>query len=52
MKVVDLINDAPDAVRPTVLVSATAVGYYGLHLPPTFLVLYDTIIDAYIILLL
>uniref|UniRef100_A0A2N9FP14 DUF1731 domain-containing protein n=1 Tax=Fagus sylvatica TaxID=28930 RepID=A0A2N9FP14_FAGSY len=25
-KVVDLINDAPDAVRPTVLVSATAVG--------------------------
>ncbi|XP_050260147.1 epimerase family protein SDR39U1 homolog, chloroplastic [Quercus robur] len=28
-KVVDLINDAPDAVRPTVLVSATAVGYYG-----------------------
>ncbi|KAB1224553.1 hypothetical protein CJ030_MR2G028501 [Morella rubra] len=28
-KVVDLINNAPDAVRPTVLVSATAVGYYG-----------------------
>ncbi|KAE8008619.1 hypothetical protein FH972_005114 [Carpinus fangiana] len=28
-KVVDLINDAPHAVRPTVLVSATAVGYYG-----------------------
>ncbi|KAB2603244.1 epimerase family protein SDR39U1-like [Pyrus ussuriensis x Pyrus communis] len=28
-KVIDLINDLPDAVRPTVLVSATAVGYYG-----------------------
>ncbi|KAG8655873.1 hypothetical protein MANES_04G083100v8 [Manihot esculenta] len=28
-KVVDLINDSPDGVRPTVLVSATAVGYYG-----------------------
>ncbi|CAN6543952.1 unnamed protein product [Malus baccata var. baccata] len=28
-KVIDLINNLPDAVRPTVLVSATAVGYYG-----------------------
>lgn len=35
LKVVDLINDSPDGVRPTVLVSATAVGYYGLsYLPP------------------
>jgi hypothetical protein len=52
VKVVDLINDAPDAVRPTVLVSATAVGYYGLHLAPTFLFFYNTIRDAYFILLL
>jgi hypothetical protein len=50
VKVVDLINDAPDAVRPTILVSATAVGYYGLHLAPTFLFFYSTIRDAYIIL--
>lgn len=28
-KVVDLINSSPQGVRPTVLVSATAVGYYG-----------------------
>ncbi|PSS26015.1 Epimerase family protein like [Actinidia chinensis var. chinensis] len=28
-KVVDLINDSPDEIRPSVLVSATAVGYYG-----------------------
>ncbi|KDP27636.1 hypothetical protein JCGZ_19641 [Jatropha curcas] len=28
-KVVDLINDSPEGARPTVLVSATAVGYYG-----------------------
>ncbi|XP_050232425.1 epimerase family protein SDR39U1 homolog, chloroplastic [Mercurialis annua] len=28
-KVVNLINDAPEGVRPSVLVSATAVGYYG-----------------------
>ncbi|KAL8540155.1 hypothetical protein ACS0TY_001658 [Phlomoides rotata] len=28
-KVVDLINSAKDEVRPRVLVSATAVGYYG-----------------------
>ncbi|KAJ4838097.1 Epimerase protein SDR39U1 chloroplastic [Turnera subulata] len=28
-KVVDLINNSPDGVRPSVLVSATAVGYYG-----------------------
>ncbi|KAE8668157.1 Epimerase family protein SDR39U1-like protein [Hibiscus syriacus] len=28
-KVVDLINNSPREVRPTVLVSATAVGYYG-----------------------
>ncbi|KAL7257530.1 hypothetical protein ACSBR1_003769 [Camellia fascicularis] len=28
-KVVDLINGSQDDVRPTVLVSATAVGYYG-----------------------
>ncbi|XP_057503408.1 epimerase family protein SDR39U1 homolog, chloroplastic-like isoform X2 [Actinidia eriantha] len=28
-KVVDLINDSPDKIRPSVLVSATAVGYYG-----------------------
>ncbi|PON82753.1 Epimerase family protein SDR39U [Trema orientale] len=28
-KIVELINDSPDGVRPTVLVSATAVGYYG-----------------------
>lgn len=28
-KVVDLINGSPEGVRPTVLVSATAVGYYG-----------------------
>ncbi|GMP64020.1 hypothetical protein CsSME_00025472 [Camellia sinensis var. sinensis] len=29
MKVVDLINGSQDDVRPTVLVSATALGYYG-----------------------
>ncbi|XWS55001.1 hypothetical protein CRYUN_Cryun10bG0137400 [Craigia yunnanensis] len=29
LKVVDLINSSPQGVRPTVLVSATAVGYYG-----------------------
>ncbi|CAN1261605.1 Epimerase family protein SDR39U1 homolog, chloroplastic [Linum perenne] len=28
-KVVDLINNSPQDVRPSVLVSATAVGYYG-----------------------
>ncbi|KAJ4716625.1 epimerase family protein SDR39U1-like, chloroplastic [Melia azedarach] len=28
-KVVDLINESPEEVRPSVLVSATAVGYYG-----------------------
>ncbi|CAK7329601.1 unnamed protein product [Dovyalis caffra] len=28
-KVVDLINGSPEGLRPTVLVSATAVGYYG-----------------------
>lgn len=28
-KVVDLINGSPEGVRPAVLVSATAVGYYG-----------------------
>ncbi|KAA8536042.1 hypothetical protein F0562_028520 [Nyssa sinensis] len=28
-KVVDLINDSKDEIRPKVLVSATAVGYYG-----------------------
>ncbi|OMO75539.1 Sugar nucleotide epimerase YfcH-like protein [Corchorus olitorius] len=28
-KVVDLINNSPEGVRPSVLVSATAVGYYG-----------------------
>ncbi|GAV73363.1 Epimerase domain-containing protein/DUF1731 domain-containing protein [Cephalotus follicularis] len=28
-KVVDLINDSPVGARPTVLISATAVGYYG-----------------------
>ncbi|XP_051134424.1 epimerase family protein SDR39U1 homolog, chloroplastic isoform X2 [Andrographis paniculata] len=28
-KVVDLINNSPDELRPKVLVSATAVGYYG-----------------------
>ncbi|CAK9142088.1 unnamed protein product [Ilex paraguariensis] len=28
-KVVDLINGSPDELRPRVLVSATAVGYYG-----------------------
>ncbi|XP_024991879.1 epimerase family protein SDR39U1 homolog, chloroplastic [Cynara cardunculus var. scolymus] len=28
-KVVDLINNSPSDARPTVLVSATAVGYYG-----------------------
>ncbi|XP_052186427.1 epimerase family protein SDR39U1 homolog, chloroplastic isoform X1 [Diospyros lotus] len=28
-KVVDLINNSQDEVQPTVLVSATAVGYYG-----------------------
>ncbi|XP_021286115.1 epimerase family protein SDR39U1 homolog, chloroplastic [Herrania umbratica] len=28
-KVVDLINNSPQGVRPTVLVNATAVGYYG-----------------------
>lgn len=32
VKVVGLINDAQDDVRPTVMVSATAVGYYGLCL--------------------
>ncbi|XP_050936432.1 epimerase family protein SDR39U1 homolog, chloroplastic isoform X2 [Cucumis melo] len=35
-KVVSLINDAPDAARPTVLVSATAVGYYGTSETATF----------------
>lgn len=39
VKVVDLINDAQDDVRPTVLVSATAVGYYGLCLKLTFTLL-------------
>ena len=33
-KVVELINSSPDGVRPTVLVSATAVGYYGPFLSP------------------
>lgn len=28
-KVVDLVNNSPEGVRPAVLVSATAVGYYG-----------------------
>ncbi|KAH9696602.1 Epimerase family protein SDR39U1-like [Citrus sinensis] len=28
-KVVDLINESPEGVRPSVLVSATALGYYG-----------------------
>lgn len=28
-KIVDLINGSPDGVRPKVLVSATAIGYYG-----------------------
>lgn len=28
-KVVDLINSSPETSRPSVLVSATAVGYYG-----------------------
>ncbi|KAK7312289.1 hypothetical protein VNO77_36051 [Canavalia gladiata] len=28
-KVVELINSAPDDIRPKVLVSATAIGYYG-----------------------
>ncbi|KAJ6310766.1 hypothetical protein OIU76_015476 [Salix suchowensis] len=28
-KVVDLINGSPEGVRPAILVSATAVGYYG-----------------------
>lgn len=37
MKVVDLINDSQDEVRPTVLVSATAVGYYGTSLQIRFL---------------
>lgn len=45
VKVVDLINNAPDAVRPTVLVSATAVGYYGLHLAPTCLASCDTLLS-------
>jgi len=26
-----LINSAPDEIRPKVLVSATAVGYYGMY---------------------
>lgn len=30
MKVVELINKSPVEARPSVLVSATAVGYYGL----------------------
>lgn len=29
LKVVDCINKAPADLRPSVLVSATAVGYYG-----------------------
>lgn len=32
MKVVDIINDSQDDVRPKVLVSASAIGYYGLCL--------------------
>lgn len=32
MKVVDLINNSPIDARPSVLVSATAVGYYGMCL--------------------
>lgn len=32
VKVVELINASPDEVRPAVLVSATAVGYYGWFL--------------------
>lgn len=35
-KVVSLINDAPDAARPMVLISATAVGYYGTSETATF----------------
>lgn len=29
-QVVELIKSAPDDIRPKVLVSATAVGYYGM----------------------
>lgn len=29
VKVVDIINQSRDDVRPRVLVSATAIGYYG-----------------------
>lgn len=40
IKVVELINKSPVEARPTVLVSATAVGYYGLSQsyaePPKF----------------
>lgn len=30
LQVVDLINKSPSDLRPTVFVSATAVGYYGM----------------------
>lgn len=36
LKVVDLINNSRPEVRPTVLVSATAVGYYGTFLAQNF----------------
>lgn len=36
LKVVDLINESPEGVRPSVLVSATAVGYYGMFLTQNF----------------
>lgn len=32
LKVVDLINNASMELRPAVLVSATAIGYYGMQL--------------------
>ena len=34
LKVVEAINESEEAMRPAVLVSATAVGYYGMYLAP------------------
>lgn len=42
IKVVELINNSPLDARPTVLVSATAVGYYGLS-PKFFHTLWNLI---------
>lgn len=37
LKVVEAINESQETIRPDVLVSATAVGYYGMYLAPVFI---------------